>query len=161
MFIKNGRIVLPLLVVLAVMSACSPSVSPTAMAVPTNQSNSANTASLLSAIDHAPNVPALPFADNLDPSQCGIPTPWTSNTSAFLTSVYKGILIEPIVFLYDSHLRQRVVASAPNGAEVKILMAEQNPTLNYYMVEIVDASPPNNEGWVPAPFVTFDAPAFF
>jgi hypothetical protein len=161
MFITKYRVALPLLVASTLLAACGAPASPTAVPNPTSMSNTNNSAALSSVADRAPNVPALPFPDNLDPSQCGLPSAWTSAAPAFLTGVYDRVLVEPTVFLYDSHLRQRIVASAPNGAQVKILMAQQNPTLNYYMVEIVDASPPANEGWVPAPFVTFEPPAFF
>ena len=61
------------------------------------------------------------------------------------------------VFLYDSHLRRKVVAQAPHGAEIKILLSQSNPELNYFLVKIVGADGPN-EGWVPAPFVSFEPP---
>jgi len=108
-------------------------------------------------IERDPDVPRLPFPDNPDPAQCGIPSPWTGKNSAWLTGIYEGELIQPMVFLYDSHLRRKIVARAPHGAEVQILLAQSNPQLNYYMVKIIGAEPPN-EGWLPAPFVSFQKP---
>lgn len=55
--------------------------------------------------NRSPDVPDLPFPDNPDPSQCGIPQLWGDDTSAYLTGYYGGELIQPIVLLYDSHLR--------------------------------------------------------
>lgn len=108
-------------------------------------------------VDRAANVPNLPFPDNNDPSLCGIPTPWTDEQSAYLTGYYQGVLIEPTVFLYESHLRLKIIAQAPTGSEVKILLSQHNATLNYYMVRVVNLSPPN-EGWLPAPFLSFVPP---
>ncbi|GEM_PF-1210899 len=104
-------------------------------------------------------VPSLPFADNPDPTQCGIPTRWgTTNNRAWLTGFYGGDLVQPIVYLYDSHLRRSVKASAPHGSEVEIVLFQDNPTLDYYMVRIVGAPADTDEGWVPAPFLSFIAP---
>lgn len=108
-------------------------------------------------IERDPNVPPLPFPDNPDPALCGIPQPWNSDAPAYLSGVYQGQLVQPVVFLYDSHLRRSIQASAPHGAQVKIILSQSNPQLNYFMVKILDADPPN-EGWVPAPFVTFEPP---
>lgn len=98
------------------------------------------------------DVPNLPFADNPDPSQCGIPIAWgDSNNKAWLTGVWHGELIEHDVLLYDSHLRQSVVGSAPHGSQVEILLFQENPVLDYYYVRVG-----SKEGWVPEPFVSFD-----
>jgi hypothetical protein len=105
-------------------------------------------------------VPSLPFVDNPDPTQCGIPTRWgTTNNQAWLTGFYEGDLVQPIVYLYDSHLRRSVTASAPHGTEVEIVLVQENPTLDYYMVKIVGAPIEADEGWIPAPFLSFVAPA--
>jgi len=108
-------------------------------------------------IERDPDVPPLPFPDNPDPALCGIPQPWNSDTPAYLNGIYEGELLQPIVFLYDSHLRRKIVAEAPHGTEVKIILSQSNPELNYFMVKIVGADSPN-EGWVPAPFVSFEPP---
>jgi hypothetical protein len=108
-------------------------------------------------LERDPDVPHLPFPDNPDPALCGIPKPWNSNESAYITGIYEGELIQPIVFLYDSHLRRSITAEAPHGSEIKILLSQSNPELDYFLVKIVGAEPPN-EGWVPAPFVSFTAP---
>jgi len=103
-------------------------------------------------IERDPDVPDLPFPDNPDPSQCGIPTRWgESDNRAWLTGVWQGELIEKDVLLYDSHLRTKVVGSAPSGSEVKVVLFQDNPVLDYYFVK---AGP--SEGWVPGPFLSFD-----
>lgn len=106
-------------------------------------------------LERSPDVPELPFDDNPDPNQCGIPVQWGSNGQAWLTGVWEGELIQPDVYLYDSHLRLDVNGKAPHGAEVQILLFQENPTLDYYFVKIQGDGPPV-EGWVPAPFVSFD-----
>ncbi|GAB4431726.1 MAG: hypothetical protein Kow0031_12910 [Anaerolineae bacterium] len=105
----------------------------------------------------APAVPELPFADNPDPALCGIPQPWNSDTPAYLSGLYQGELIQPIVYLYDSHLRREVVGQAPHGSEVQIVLSQSNPTLDYFFVKVVGAPVPV-EGWVPAPFIAFQPP---
>lgn len=108
-------------------------------------------------VERDPDVPELPFTDNADPALCGIPQPWSSEAPAYLSGLYDGKLIQPIVFLYDSHLRRSIKAQAPHGAAVQILLAQSNPTLDYFLVKIIGAEPPN-EGWAPAPFVVFEPP---
>jgi hypothetical protein len=103
----------------------------------------------------SPEVPDLPFADNPDPAQCGIPVNWGSEEPAYLTGMYDGDLVQPTVLLYDSHLRFNIEASAPHGSEVQILLYQQNPVIDYYLVKVVGAPLPN-EGWVPAPFLSFE-----
>lgn len=102
-----------------------------------------------------PNVPDLPFADNPDPNQCGIPIRWGSDDPAWLTGSYAGELIQPEVLLYDSHLRLDIAASAPHGSEVEVLLYQQNPVTDYYLVKIKGTEAPN-EGWIPAPFLSFE-----
>lgn len=103
-------------------------------------------------IERDPDVPPLPFDDNPDPSQCGIPTRWGANGRAFLTGLWEGELIQPEVLVYDSHLRLSVAGSAPHGTEVEILFYQTNPVLNYYLVSL----PGGEQGWVPEPFLSFD-----
>jgi len=107
-------------------------------------------------LERDPNVPDLPFPDNSDPSQCGIPTTWGTDESARVSGYYQGKLVQPTVFLYDSHLRLNIAGAIPSGTEVKIILYQQNPTLDYYMVKTIDFNPPQ-EGWVPAPFLSFGA----
>ncbi|MFZ0544680.1 MAG: hypothetical protein WAM60_04550 [Candidatus Promineifilaceae bacterium] len=103
----------------------------------------------------SPDVPQLPFPDNPDPSQCGIPTKWGGNNQAWLNGIYEGKLVQPVVLLYDSHLRFNITAEAPHGSEVEIILYQNNPVTDYYLVKIVGADTPN-EGWVPAPFLSFN-----
>jgi hypothetical protein len=103
------------------------------------------------------DVPNLPFADNPDPTQCGIPIQWGLDDPAFLSGYYEGRLIQPEVFLYDSHLRLSITGAAPTGSRVRILLYQQNPVLDFYMVESLDLDSPQ-KGWLPAPFIQFEAP---
>lgn len=103
------------------------------------------------------DVPPLPFDDNPDPLQCGIPISWTKEGPAWLSGYYENELVRPTVFLYDSHLRLNIKAEAPHASEVKVLLYQQNPVTDYYLVKIVGAAGPN-EGWVPAPFLSFEEP---
>ncbi|MDT8306406.1 MAG: hypothetical protein RRC07_10760 [Anaerolineae bacterium] len=100
-------------------------------------------------------VPALPFADNPDPALCGIPTPWGNDNQAWLDGRYEGEMVQPVVFLYDSHLRLDVTARATHGSEVEVLLYQQNPVTDYYLVKIKGAGT-ESEGWVPGPFLSFE-----
>lgn len=107
------------------------------------------------AAERDPDVPDLPFPDNPDPSQCGIPIQWgDSDNTAWLSGVYDGELIQPTVLLYESHLRLEITGEAPHGTEVEVVLYQQNPVTDYYMVKVVGAEQPT-EGWVPAPFLSF------
>lgn len=108
-------------------------------------------------IERDANVPDLPFDDNPDPLLCGIPQPYGSNNQAWLTGYYEGELIQEDVLFYDSHLRRSVVGSAITGSEIEIVLYQINPTLNYYYVRTVGNDDPQT-GWIPAPFVSFEAP---
>jgi hypothetical protein len=108
----------------------------------------------LVAAQRDPAVPALPFSDNPDPLECGIPEVWNSDKPAWLNGSYQGKLVQPTVFLYDSHARNRITGAAPSGSEVRIKLSQANPVLNFYMVRTAGLDPPQ-EGWVPAPFVQF------
>ena len=102
-----------------------------------------------------PEVPDLPFPDNPDPTQCGIPTEWGLDEPAYLTGIYDGEMVQPTVLLYDSHSRFNITARAPHGSKVTVILYQQNPVIDYYFVRIVDGTAPN-EGWVPAPFLSFE-----
>lgn len=109
----------------------------------------------LIAAQRSPEVPDLPFPDNPDPSQCGIPIAWGAGGEAWLSGRYEGELVQPTVLLYDSHLRFNVTARAPHGSEVEVILYQQNPVTDYYLVKVKGAEPPN-EGWVPDPFLSFE-----
>ncbi|MBF6595472.1 MAG: hypothetical protein IVW51_13660 [Thermaceae bacterium] len=96
-------------------------------------------------------VPKLPFSDNPDPSLCGIPIPWGRPDTAWLDGHYQGKLVEPVVYLYDSHTRNRIIGQAPSGTPVRIKLFQANPKLDYYFVQTLVQ--PRQEGWVPAPFL--------
>jgi len=105
-------------------------------------------------VERDPDVPDLPFDDNPDPAQCGIPVQWGDNGQAWLSGVWKGELIQSEVLVYNSHLRTSVTGGAPHGTEVQILLFQENPVLDYYYVRIPGEVP--EEGWVPEPFLSFD-----
>jgi hypothetical protein len=105
------------------------------------------------ALRRDPDVPDLPFEDNPDPNQCGIPTRWGLEDPAWLTGTWDGELIEPEVLLYDSHQRRRVTGRLPHGSEVRIVLFQRNPVLDFYFVTSASGSA---EGWVPGPFVSFE-----
>jgi hypothetical protein len=112
------------------------------------------TVALAQSLQRDPNVPVLPFQDNPDASQCGIPEVWRENKPAWLTGYYNGELIEPKVFLYDSHARRHITGQAASGTQVEVLLVQINPALNYYRVK----TPDGQEGWIPEPFLTFEKP---
>jgi hypothetical protein len=45
--------------------------------------------------------------------------------------------------------------STPHGTEVRILLCQSNPELDYYLVHTEGHELPQ-EGWIPAPFLTFE-----
>jgi hypothetical protein len=101
----------------------------------------------------ADDVPDLPFDDNPDPDQCGIPVRWGKDDPAWLTGMWEGELIQPSVHLYDSHLRLEVRGRLDHGSEVRIVLFQENPVLDYYLVESPDGAV---EGWVPEHFLSFE-----
>lgn len=96
--------------------------------------------------------PSLPFADNPDPLLCGIPRP--DGRTATITGTYAGQLVQPIVYFYDSHLRNEVIGQVYPGTQVEVKLSQANPELNYYFVRTVGVQPVQS-GWVPEPFVDF------
>ena len=147
LLIRSGIHVIFLGVFVLLLSACAErSAPPTAVAVETQEVG-----------QRAANVPELPFADNPDPSLCGIPTKWGKDDPAWLSGSYEGSLVQPQVYLYDSHLRYEVTGAAPSGTAVKILLYQENPVLDYYLVETINLEE-KQSGWVPAPFLSFVPP---
>lgn len=109
----------------------------------------------LISVQRDPAIPELPFADNPDPSQCGIPTQWgDKKNQAWVTGIYKGNLFQSDVLLYDSHLRLQIAGSVPHGSQVEILLLQENPVVDYYLVKYLGTGQPI-EGWIPAPFISF------
>jgi hypothetical protein len=97
-------------------------------------------------------VPPLPFASHNDPSLCAIPQPMGTGVVGTLDGHFQGKLVEPTVYLYDSHLRNAVTGEAPSGTRVQVLYYQSNPTLDDYLVRVPTANG-SFEGWVPAPFL--------
>lgn len=153
------RTAIPLLFLLF-LAACAPVVTPTPAATlaPTEEPAALELHDITIAVERDSDVPDLPFEDNPDPLQCGIPTPWGgTNNRAYLTGIYEGELIQPTVFLYDSHLRKSIAAQAPHGSAVEIVLFQVNPALNYYLVNVLDDDGAKiGEGWIPEPFLSFD-----
>jgi hypothetical protein len=95
-------------------------------------------------------IPPLPFASNYDPTLCGIPE--QVNFTTTVTGEYNGELIQPIIYLYDSHLRNAITGQLFPGTRVKVELSQTNPALNYYFVRTIDLDPPQS-GWIPEPFL--------
>jgi len=99
-------------------------------------------------------IPSLPFADNPDPTLCGLPQP--DGRRGVVTGEYEGELVQPVVYLYVSHLRNEIVGQIYPGTEVEIKLRQSNPSLDYYYVETINVEPAQ-QGWVPAPFLEIDS----
>lgn len=93
--------------------------------------------------------PELPFTDNPDANQCGLPV--QLNVRGVLRGVYQGRMYEPQVRLYDSHARLKVVALVESGTPGRALLQVSGPRLNYLLVR-VQVKGKTLEGWVPAPY---------
>jgi len=100
-------------------------------------------------------VPELPFDDNPDPDQCGIPQPLGDGVRGTVDGSWEGETLFPDVHLYDSHLRARVTGTIPTGTGVKVEMFQNNPVLNYWYVRW-DGPAGTVQGWIPAPFLTLE-----
>lgn len=98
-------------------------------------------------------VPPLPFANNPDPALCGIPEP--DGRQAIVTGEYEGKLVQPIVYLYDSHLRNMITGQVYPNTRVTIQLRQSNPTLNFYFVKTIGVEPVQS-GWIPAPFLSIE-----
>jgi hypothetical protein len=109
------------------------------------------------ALQRDPDVPELPFPDNPDPNACGIPTPWNGYAGR-IDGSYQGQLVEPTVFLYDSHERLHITGAVPSGTPVQIELYQANPVLDFYFVRADTVSGPQ-KGWVPAPFLQLANPS--
>jgi len=103
--------------------------------------------------DASTPVPELPFDDNPDPDQCGIPQPLGDAVRGTVDGSWQGETLFPDVHLYDSHLRSRVTGTIPTGTRVKVEMFQNNPVLNYWYVRW-DGPDGTVQGWIPAPFLT-------
>lgn len=100
------------------------------------------------------DIPPLPFVDNPDPTLCGIPQP--DGRQGVVTGEYEGEIIQPIVYLYASHLRASIVGQVFPETEVEIKLSQSNPSLDYYYVETINVEPAQ-KGWIPAPFLEINS----
>lgn len=138
-------------VFILLLAACSEtSPAKTESALPT-----AETEDELASLRDA-DVPALPFEDNPDPTKCGIPEQWFGEKKAWLNGIYEGEMLQETVLLYSSHNRLSITARAPHGTPVEILMYQNNPVLDYYLVKLSNAPKGENQGWIPAPLLSFE-----
>ena len=111
---------------------------------------------LPTSIERDADVPELPFPDNPDPNACGIPSPM-GDYAGWVNGVYQGEVVEPTVFLYDSHVRTHVTGALPSGTAVHVELYQNNPVLDFYYVQ-ADTPAGSQKGWVPAPFLQFNPP---
>lgn len=155
---RQRAALVPIVAIALVIAACgSRTDMQTAVAGPPIAASASNPVTVHATSLPQPAVPVLPFADNPDPTQCGIPMTWGKDDPAWITGLYQGKLIQPVVFLYNSHERREVVGQIPHGGRVRILLSQANPALNYYFVRSLDLQSAQ-EGWIPAPFVALDGP---
>lgn len=105
--------------------------------------------------EHVLAKPVLPFPDNADSRQCGIPNRLGDTYEGQLSGVYGGQMVEPLVYLYDSHARDQVVARVKSGTKARGVLLVVGPQLNYLLVK-TDMNGRTVQGWVPEPFFTTD-----
>lgn len=98
------------------------------------------------------SIPDLPFSDNPDPSLCGIPQPYGNSASGLVTGIYNGKLVHPVIYLYESHTRQKITGQVYPNTRVHIKLSQSNPELDYFFVETIDLEQ-KQSGWLPAPFL--------
>jgi hypothetical protein len=98
----NGRVLLLAAAMLA--TACSPTDARNTAMQSVAYASSVVTAPSAFVQQRDINVSELPFPDNPDPNQCGIPTLWGGG-AGWLDGTYASKLIEPTVLLYNSHER--------------------------------------------------------
>ena len=146
-----GKLRISLLLVLATACTAIARGAPTPVSVETSVPEPPT-----SSIQRDADVPELPFADNPDPNACGIPIPF-GNDTAWVNGVYQGRVVEPTVFLYDSHERVHITGAVPSGTQVQVELYQNNPVLDFYYVD-ADTPSGSQTGWVPAPFLQFDPP---
>ena len=97
------------------------------------------------------DVPDLPFPDNPDPNACGIPTQWNGE-AAQIEGTFQGQLVQPTVYLYDSHERLHITGAVPSGTTVEVQLYQANPVLDFFYIRADTPAGPQT-GWVPAPFL--------
>ncbi|MBI1299274.1 hypothetical protein GC175_30450 [bacterium] len=97
-------------------------------------------------------IPPLPFSDNPDPLLCGIPEPYWTDDPGLVTGEHDGELVQPVVYLYNSHLRSEITGQVYPNTRVKIVLSQSNPELDYFFVETIDLAE-KQSGWIPAPFL--------
>ena len=102
-------------------------------------------------------VPTFVFDDNPDPDQCGIPQSMGSGFRGTLHGSVDGEVVEPMVYLYGSHLRAEVRGMVRAGSVVEVVMYQSNPVLDYYLVRYRSDDGRSVEGWVPAPLLEVHA----
>ena len=146
-----GKLRISLLLVLATACTAIARGAPTPVSVETSVPEPRT-----SSIQRDADVPELPFADNPDPNACGIPIPF-GNDTAWVNGVYQGRVVEPTVFLYDSHERVHITGAVPSGTQVQVELYQNNPVLDFYYVQAETPSG-RQKGWVPAPFLQFNPP---
>lgn len=98
-------------------------------------------------------VPPFPFDDLPDTVTCSVPQPLGSGVSGTLHGELGGALVEPMVYLYDSLRRSRVMGMVAAGSEVEVVLKQLNPVIDFFLVRYRSHDGRSVEGWVPAPFL--------
>lgn len=103
--------------------------------------------------------PPLPFADSQDTDPSGTTIEWRDDRPAWPTSIYEGRVLGLAAYLYDSPRRDRVIGQVLHRSRVQILRHQEGEP-GYYFVRSLEMDPVQ-EGWLPAPLVTFQKPPGF
>lgn len=98
-------------------------------------------------------VPPFPFDELPDTVTCSVPQPLGLGVSGTLHGEIGGVLVEPMVYLYDSLARSRVMGLVAAGSEVEVVLKQSNPVIDFFMVRYRSDDGRSVEGWVPAPFL--------
>ena len=103
--------------------------------------------------------PPLPFVTNRDADHSGSQIEWSDDRHTWATGIYKGRVLGIAVYLYESPRRSRVVGQVLHRSRIQILRYQEGAP-GYYLVRSLEMDP-IQEGWVPAPLVSFQRPPGF
>lgn len=108
--------------------------------------------------DRSITVPPLTLHDDVDPTRCSVPIPVGNGVRGTLHGSVDGVVVEPMVYLYDNPLRSAVRGMVPAGSVVEVLMVRPDPVMRYYLVRLRAADGRSVEGWVPALLIEVHEP---
>ncbi len=100
--------------------------------------------------------PPLPLVTKRDTDQSGSQIEWSDDRHTWATGIYKGRVLGIAVCLYDSPRRSRVVGQVLHRSRIQVLRHQEGAP-GYYLVRSLEMDPVQ-QGWLPAPLVTFQRP---